>query len=581
VNRLLAEVPDQDLLGRYVQHREQEAFAQLVARYNRLVWGQCRNLLANDADAEDAFQATFLTLARSANSLRPGRPLGPWLHGVAYRVCMNARRAIGRRAKREKASARPDAHQPVADSSWEKALAMVAEEVQRLPEAQRAAFVLCCLEGRPVADAAAGLGLKLGTFAATLSRAKQALLDRLAKRGLGAGALALSVVAGSAAGASASLVERTLALLPPGTVIPDFVRVLTHGATGMATIPFKLLAATSALVAVVLVAGGGWRPGSVAAAPVPKVLQPENKLLTPDARNAIDAGLEYLAKHQKEDGSWATDDSRGTVALTALSGRAFLAAGHQPGRGPFGTRLAQAIEFVLRSEGAGLLAKGNSAPMCEHGFAVRFLAEALGGVADVDLKRRMKAALTRAVKVIADGQNREGGWRYRPNSKDSDIVATCCQLHALAAARRAGVEVPQTTIDDGIKYVLTCRDAEHGDQFQYMPRIPSVPAAAFEYTAAAISALKAVGFKDDTAMLEDGTQFIRGFKSPGASDVYFFNSRFDAASLMKVAGNDWEAWYSTTRDDLLARRNKDGVWGDAKTSTFDTADALLILQTAK
>lgn len=135
VNRLLAEVSDQDLLERNVLHDDQHAFTQLVTRYNRLVWGQCRNLLANDADADDAFQATFLTLARSMKMLRAGAPLGPWLHGVAYRVCMNARRVIGRTAKREKASTRPEAQQPVADSSWEKAFAVVAEEVQSLPDA--------------------------------------------------------------------------------------------------------------------------------------------------------------------------------------------------------------------------------------------------------------------------------------------------------------------------------------------------------------------------------------------------------------------------------------------------------------
>ena len=72
--QLLAEIPDADLLERYVQDRADDAFAQLVTRYSRLVWGQCRNLLPGDADADDAFQATFLTLARSAKSIRPGGP---------------------------------------------------------------------------------------------------------------------------------------------------------------------------------------------------------------------------------------------------------------------------------------------------------------------------------------------------------------------------------------------------------------------------------------------------------------------------------------------------------------------------
>ncbi len=257
--QLLNEVPDADLLERYVRQQADDAFAQLVTRYSRLVWGQCRNLLPNDADADDAFQATFLTLARSAKSIRAGAPLGPWLHGVAYRVCLNARRASGRRAKREKACARPEADRPVAASTWESAFAAVAEEVQKLPEAQRAAFVLCCIEGRATTEVAASLGQKLGTFSARLTRAKQTLLDRLAKRGIGAGVLALGGVTGSVSVAPAALIVRTLALIPSGVTIPSSVLVLTHGVTGMLMIRFKLLAAgVMVATGLGLSLGGGW-----------------------------------------------------------------------------------------------------------------------------------------------------------------------------------------------------------------------------------------------------------------------------------------------------------------------------------
>jgi RNA polymerase sigma factor (sigma-70 family) len=241
VDRLCVEVPDWGLLEQYFQHGDQEAFAQLVTRYNRLVWGQCRNLLAHDADAEDAFQATFLALSRATKTLKVGAPLGPWLHGVAFRVCMNARRVMTRRARREKVAAQRDSQQPVADSSWEKAFAAVAEEVQQLSEDQRVAFVLCYLEGRPVADAAAGLGEKLGTFTARLSRAKRTLLDRLAKRGLGVGILALGGVTGSAVGAPAAVVSRMLALLSSGVTVPSSVQALTQGVTGMTMIRSKLI----------------------------------------------------------------------------------------------------------------------------------------------------------------------------------------------------------------------------------------------------------------------------------------------------------------------------------------------------
>lgn len=159
--------------------------------------------------------------------------------------------------------------------------------------------------------------------------------------------------------------------------------------------PFKLLAATvvatiAVAVAVIAGAGAGWS-GSVAAAPVPKVSAPENPLITPDTRKAIDAGLEYLAKNQAEDGSWVTGHYRGNVAGTALAGRAFLAAGYKPGQGPNGARLTRAIEYVLKNEEGGLLAQGKAAPMEEHGFAVHFLADAYGKVTDKALKERMKA----------------------------------------------------------------------------------------------------------------------------------------------------------------------------------------------
>lgn len=278
VNRLLGDVPDGVLLERFAQHQDQEAFAQLVSRYNRLVWGQCRGLLASEADAEDAFQATFLVLARSAGANIAGAPLGPWLHGVAYRVCMNARRAAARRARRETAAARPDAHNPVADSAWAAAFAAVAEEVQRLSEDQRTAFILCCLEGRTATDAAAGLGVKLGTFTARLTRARQAVLARLALRGLGAGAFAVGVPRGAAA-APASLVARAVELVPPGVTSPRSVHSLTRGVTGMTVIRSKVLVGCLALVTGLGLSGptidagltppvaarvsSGFRPGSV------------------------------------------------------------------------------------------------------------------------------------------------------------------------------------------------------------------------------------------------------------------------------------------------------------------------------
>src|SRR5262249_30799713 len=139
---------DAELLQQFIAYNDQTAFTALVERHGRLVLGICRHVLQHDADAEDAFQATFLVLARNAASIRKYEALASWLHGVAYRIAMKAKRDAARRRARERQAAARPAEKSFAETSLRELQMVLDEEVQRLPDKFQAPFVLCCLESK-------------------------------------------------------------------------------------------------------------------------------------------------------------------------------------------------------------------------------------------------------------------------------------------------------------------------------------------------------------------------------------------------------------------------------------------------
>ncbi|MFO0938506.1 MAG: sigma-70 family RNA polymerase sigma factor [Gemmataceae bacterium] len=234
---------DGDLLGRYQRERDQESFRFLVERYGRLVWSVCRHLTRSDADADDAFQATFLVLSQKAGSIRKAESLGSWLYGVATRICTKSRKAADRRAKREQAVSRGESHSGESPSKWDRALAAVHEELGKLPETLRVPFVMCCLEGKGTSEAAEAMGWKLGTFSGRLTRAKDLLIARLDARGLTAGCIASTLIGFGAINAPASVVAKTIPLAFRAAVIPRTILFLSQGVVEMNLHRVKLLAA--------------------------------------------------------------------------------------------------------------------------------------------------------------------------------------------------------------------------------------------------------------------------------------------------------------------------------------------------
>jgi RNA polymerase sigma factor (sigma-70 family) len=249
---------DHELLQDFLTRNDQPAFAALVRRHGALVFAVCRRELQAPEDAEDAFQATFLLLAQKAGSIRKQEALASWLHGVAYRMAQNAKRAAARRRKHEVKVGPRQPSAPPPDEAWREMQAILDEEVQRLPAAYREPFVLCFLQGLSRAEVAAQLALTGKALEGRLARARSRLRTQLARRGVSLTAvLAAASLAPGARAAPGALVSATLdaaTVLAAGGAVPARVAALMKG-TMKTMFATKFQIATAVLLTAIAGAG--------------------------------------------------------------------------------------------------------------------------------------------------------------------------------------------------------------------------------------------------------------------------------------------------------------------------------------
>lgn len=222
---LVGTLADAELLRRFVTERDEQAFAQMVCRHGPMVLRTCKRIVGQAHDADDAFQATFMVLARRAGAIQPPGMLGAWLHGVACRCAQALRYKLARQRGREL----PLEESPpveVAATEVMDWLPYLDHEIQRLPQVYRSAVVLCELEGRSRKEVALLLGVAEGTLSSRLATARKRLAKRLARRGL---------VGGLALGSWMEMNSKATAALP---------ETMVHSTTAMA---MKLLHSSAAL----------------------------------------------------------------------------------------------------------------------------------------------------------------------------------------------------------------------------------------------------------------------------------------------------------------------------------------------
>ena len=188
-------VPDGDLLGRFVTSRDQAAFAELVGRHGPKVYAVCRRVLGHHQLAEDAYQATFVVLARRAHCVRPRSAVGGFLYGVANKAALKAV-TMGHRRKEVLVGRPPDAPSPDRAAVDPDALRVLDEEIANLSDPLRAAVVLCELDGLARAAAARQLGVAEGTLSSRLAAGRRRLSERLKRRGVVLSAGLMAALAG-------------------------------------------------------------------------------------------------------------------------------------------------------------------------------------------------------------------------------------------------------------------------------------------------------------------------------------------------------------------------------------------------
>ncbi|MCE9592535.1 MAG: terpene cyclase/mutase family protein [Planctomycetes bacterium] len=295
--------------------------------------------------------------------------------------------------------------------------------------------------------------------------------------------------------------------------------------------------------------------------------------LLPDPREtarveaAIDRALDYLAKQQKPDGSFPSAQNYNGVSGLCLL--AFLARGHEPGRGPYRAVVDRAVAYLVSQQRADGYIPDS---MYNHALSTLALIEAYGFIPSLDLHR----AVQKAVDLIVKAQAPPGGWRYMPNSQDSDLSVTVMQIVALRAAQNARLDVPQSTIDRATKYVLSVADPNGGFGYQS-------PAASVAQSAAGTLSLQLLG-QHDAPQVGKGLAYLAKNPLPAGVAWFYYANYYTMQAEFQAGGDDWNNWHPRIRDLLLKTQGEDGTWpgyqeeaynGPAK--TYSTSLGSLIL----
>ncbi len=309
---------------------------------------------------------------------------------------------------------------------------------------------------------------------------------------------------------------------------------------------------------------------------------------TAKVREGVDRGLAWLVSRQNPNGSWTNkvgyklyDDYHGeeneSVDVTALACMALVSAGNVPGRGRYGRNVARGVQWLLskvRDEDGYITHAGSR--MYSHAFATLFLAEIYGMTRQADIKSKLK----RAVELIVNSQNREGGWRYQPIPVDADLSVTVSTLQALRAARNVGITVPLDTLQKATLYVQRCASTRgYSYQSGAENQQPNDTRISFALTACGVVSMYSAGHYDTPQVRQALRQLPTWRHTLIPAKLHYYYGHYYGVQAMYMAGGEyWAGYYPAVSQQILSQQRADGHWEDDVGRTYATAMACVVLQ---
>ncbi len=296
--------------------------------------------------------------------------------------------------------------------------------------------------------------------------------------------------------------------------------------------------------------------------------QLEDPALRDRVEKSIDRGLEYLALNQLADGSF-TEQYGKTTAIPSLAGMAFLAKGHVPGEGRYGTAINRSIDYVLANATTnGYFGVPESGRMYAHSIATLFLSE-VSGMVDAARQKKIDAVLPKSTQILLDAQaikkndQHRGGWRYEPKSNDSDMSCSGWCLMALRSSKLNGAPVPASSIASAVAYVKRHHNANQGS-FGYQ----NGDAHAETLTGAGILCLELCGQHNDPSSLRGAKYLMKSYKKLENTGNAFYGMYYTAQGLFQLGGSDWKTFSNWMYSTWIPKQLPDGSWNRGEVSSF-------------